>query len=223
VIALATAPSKLRELLAARGVRARVVELAKPDRASSFPMYEEWDENVQLALATCEIVGVAAETAHKGMSRVAADFGALSAWRVSMGAGKWIAVNGFAANDPDATQRVLRRAIEKWGVGLTPLVGLLNFRRDRGDRTIQWVETLVRDPWPFDRLVVVGYAPWQVRRLLRRTFDQRVTFASTDRPKHVMKTVAPDASREGMVFGFGNIGGIGTKLVEDWQKVGEAL
>lgn len=218
-----TAPVELRERLKRRGIRIREVAPEAPGRATGFPMHEEWEENVQLALAACTAVGVPADTAVEGMNGVVADFGALTAWRVGAGSTRWITINAFAANDPDATRQVLQHALSRWGEGRMLLVGLLNLRRDRGDRTLQWSYSLCHDSWPFDRLVVTGHTPWYVRQSLRRTFGSRLVFATARESEYVMEAVTANAQDGGLVFGFGNIAGIGAALVDEWRKRGEKL
>jgi hypothetical protein len=40
-------------------------------------------------------------------------------------------------------------------------------------------------------------------------------------PEKIMKTIMADVTDSCVIFGFGNIGGIGKGLVEYWNKVGE--
>jgi len=223
-IVATTAPSALCEALVQRSIRMRQAEPSEPGTTWSLPTHEEWEENVELAAAACASIGVPKEIAVRGMLDAIADLGALRAWRLTAGSTQWIAVNGFAANDPGATRRVLDHALGRWGGGRTFLVGLLNLRRDRGDRTAQWLEALRRDPmWPFDRLIVAGDSPRLVRSRLRRALGRRVSFVRFAEPKSVMAEVISNAPSGGLVFGFGNIGGIGVAMIEDWEKDGEAL
>ena len=219
-----SAPPALSEALARRSIRVQQAKPSEPDDTWSLPTHEEWEANVQLAAAACARSGVPREAALRGMRVAIPDLGALRAWRLTSRSNEWIAVNGFAANDPSATRHALEHALARWGTGHTFLVGLLNLRRDRGDRTAQWLEALRSNPpWPFDRLVVAGNAPWLVRSRLHRTLRQRVTFVPSGEPERVMAAVTGNAPDGGLVFGFGNIGGIGVAMIEDWEKDGEAL
>ena len=122
-------PFGVAERLVSRSIRAREVEALPAGESASFAGHEEWEDNVQPALAACVAAGVPPDIARRGMDYILAGFGALTAWSVRAGCTTWIAVNGSAANDPDATCPLLQRAAARWNIAdRTPLVGLLNLR-----------------------------------------------------------------------------------------------
>jgi poly-gamma-glutamate synthase PgsB/CapB len=214
-------PAQLVRRLKSRGIAVSLVRpVAEAGDWVSLP-YEEWGINLSVALEICEQLGVPRECALEAMRFVRPDVGALSAWRVDSPSATWYLVNGFAANDPESTQLVLERALERWNPHDGCRVGLLNLREDRGDRTEQWIDALCREAWPFDRLVVVGAVPWSVRRRLRRAVDERLLIVRETAPDRIMAGIASFHPSGGFLFGFGNMGGAGLRLVEFWSHEGD--
>ncbi len=106
--------------------------------------YAEYASNVALALKICEACGVKREEALKGMWQATPDPGALTIHTIEHNHTKITFANGFAANDPDSTSDLWQKVID-----LHPetdcVVGLVNCRADRGDRSRQMAEVI--DSW----------------------------------------------------------------------------
>jgi len=184
--------------------------------------YAEWADNVRLALAVCEVAGVPPRTAVDGMRKVRSDFGALRAWRLTSGEGVWIAVNAFAANDPVSTMSVYRRVVEADPCRGLPVIGVLNVRGDRGDRTAQWCRVISSGSGPdLEWLFVIGDHPQPVVRRVRSRYGDHVQGVASRSPERVWNEVTGSVPTGGVVFGFGNIGGLGAALVEYWKEAGE--
>ncbi|HCV43328.1 MAG TPA: poly-gamma-glutamate synthase PgsB, partial [Bacteroidetes bacterium] len=113
-------------------------ESVSQDEMKGFS-YIEHRENVSLALAVCQHLGVDRQVALQGMYTAIPDAGVLR--RFVVGAfGKQLAFyNAFAANDPDSTFLVWKRLKEESGLEGTRIV-LLNTRQDRMDRARQLAE-----------------------------------------------------------------------------------
>ena len=214
------APTSLRDRLQAAGNAVRIADSTVESAAGDLP-YEEWNENVALALAVCDTLGIPPEVARRGMTYAVPDRGVLAAWRISVGSATCVAVNAFAANDPLATQHAFRRARTQWMSPGDPAIGILNLRRDRGDRTAQWLAALHPDRWPFAQLVVSGHVPWQVRRSLRKSYGTRATFVPCAGAGRIMDELDTRALPNALLFGFGNFAGAGAALVDYWMTVGE--
>jgi len=216
-------------------------------RSLSALPYREFEENVSLALGAAMHLEVPPETALRGMRGVRADAGALRAWSIPTAAGPLVAVNAFAANDPESTRRVIAslglqptgragRRLEA-GAGSAylvapaaapvlapgPIVGLLNLRRDRGDRSLQWVEAIRSGSFEifevFDRLLLMGPHAHAVRRKLAST-SGKVSICGGLRPE--LTAMRRLVAGGGTVIGFGNIAGPGMRLVHLWERVGTA-
>lgn len=202
----------------------------KVSSASLLGLEEEWGvrefpENIRLALAVADVLEVGRETALRGMRRARPDFGHLQVWRADLGYPllSWYLVSAFAANDPDSTRMILSRFHAKGFLQERRVVGLLNLRADRGDRTRQWLESLEAGEFPeFHELVFVGdQALLAQKRLRRRAEGTAVLFFKNKSPDQIMAALAAEGDQETVLFGMGNMGGMGRKLVEYWQRIGE--
>jgi len=217
-------PASEQARLAKRSVPYRVIATESgEDRALRLP-HPEWPQNLALALAACERAGVGSETALRGMAGVRMDVGVLGAWILPdpvSGAAAWTAINGFAANDPHSALMALQRALAEWPKDGGGVVGLLNLRPDRADRTAQWMEGLRAFDGTVCGLVVCGSVPRIVRHRLARTYGKRVSVVVSKDPERIMDAVVRLCPEGGYVFGCGNIGGAGIRLVEYWQEKGE--
>ncbi len=207
------------EQLRARAECRSVSPLSPPEWTPSHGHYE-WPINAALALAVCCHAGASRERALEGMRSVRPDVGALSAWRWGGATRSWIAVNAFAANDPQSTREALRVARERWAPR-SACIGLLNLRRDRGDRTMQWIDALEHEEIALDGLIIVGHLPWIVRRRLVRFQPDRVRVLERGDPDAVLRAAEQWAPSGGLIFGFGNIAGAGMRILADWRTRGE--
>ncbi len=218
-----SAADGLSGALSARGVRSEsLASLPDADWVGRLP-YVEWPENVTLAMTACGCAGIDADVALQGMAHVRPDVGALAAWRIHEQETEWVAVNAFAANDPESTTAALHRSLETWGRPGQRRIGLLNLRRDRGDRTAQWVSLLKREHGLFDRLVLAGDVPLVSAHALRRSYGDALRVVTSRDATRVMAQLGDIEPEGGLVFGFGNIGGLGMRLVARWEREGERV
>ncbi len=112
--------------------------------------YIEHKENVALALAVCESVGVERKIALSGMQRSLPDSGVMRSYRIS-DRGKLIeVVNTLAANDPDSIG-MLWEMVKRW---CEHRIVLVNCRRDRTERSRQLAELVYN--WDKDGIIVTG-------------------------------------------------------------------
>ncbi len=184
------------------------VELARPDGrlpALDFP------ENVALALAVCQRVGVDRETALAGMARYHPDPYVLSAYRLP-GGGAF--VNAMTANDPQSTQLIYRRVAALPAYRDRKLILLINNRPDRGYRTEHML--LVAQALPAGEIWLTGAAQQAVRGKLRRRLPDTPVRLFPRAEQLPLDGVGPDA----LVFAVGNIAGPGKRLMELVKEVG---
>ena len=102
------------------------------------------------------------------------------------------------------------------------VVGLLNLRRDRGDRTIQWLNALEENVFPeFRKIFLIGeHAPAFQRRLKRAAKTESFVLRS-HLPQRIMEEVPRTVKGEAVLVGLGNMGGPGRDLVELWEREGK--
>jgi poly-gamma-glutamate synthase PgsB/CapB len=216
----------LDELRAAAADRqARLIEVTpeqiaavSADELAQFT-YAEHAENVAVALAVTGELGVPREVAMAGMKRAAPDVGALSIHTVSFFGRRLHFVNGFAANDPESTERIWRLARERFAQ-VERTVAVFNLRADRPFRTAQ----LARDAvfWrEADRVALIGGGSYHFARAAAKAGADTARFIFADHPspeaifEDIVEACAPGAT---LIIGMGNIGGAGLPLARFFKN-----
>lgn len=176
-------------------------------------------ENFDLVLGIARHLGIDDAAISVGITPTSNDVGATSIRTIQAGCPKkrLVLVNAFAANDPKSTFRVLVKA--KAAIpNASSIVGLICLRSDRADRTEQWLETLKNEPsLPFSKLYVTGGHANIVARKLAIARQLGRGSAS-----EMVEEIANEVEGDSLIFGFGNFVGIGSQLVEHWNREGEA-
>lgn len=174
--------------------------------------YEEFADNVALALAVCLDAGISREAALASMYGVTPDVGALSRVAIVDGAKRVEFVNAFAANDPVSYIRIWER------LGLdrdaSRVVLLMNCRADRQRRSKDLAPLFGRE-LPAAHFALIGTGTAVMADLLLRQGLSRDTVSDLSRLDAValwdrLSELSPDG---GLVVGVGNIAGIGHQLM----------
>ncbi|HCA79000.1 MAG TPA: poly-gamma-glutamate synthase PgsB [Bacteroidetes bacterium] len=174
--------------------------------------------NYDLVTTAARTMGIADEVTTRGMNLAAYDIGEFKIWKYRTDGKELFVVNAFAANDPVSTKQLLGSTRKTLSGSAASFTGLLHLRSDRADRTMQWAGALTgSDGDMFDSLYVVG---GHARALARKIKEASVL--GSDDPREIMQFIASQVRDRAVVFGFGNIGGIGARLVEHWNGNGEA-
>ena len=194
--------------------------------------YPAFAENVALALAAAEELGVDAATALRGMEKAAPDIGVLRVFRLRLdpaaaGRNYRVAyfVAGFAANDLESTEMVWREALPLMPGGL-PLALLYNNRADREYR----VPEFARLPGRIGGVGLVAAAGDHRAKVARKFADASgaatMELGQNAGPAEALRGIAeklpapaPGSGPEGgepafAVFGVGNIHGFGLEMTE---------
>ncbi len=180
---------------------------------------KEFSENINLVYALGEYLNITKKSILNGMRRVKHDVGKFKIWKYRLDKTEKIyyLVNGFAANDPESTFQVILKLKKILPSVSDKLVGLLNLRSDRGDRTLQWIEALKNDSFNnFDKIYVTGPHANIVKRKLKQ-----VKILNYKKPEKISETIMRENENQTVIFGFGNMAGTGKLLVDYWNQVGE--
>ena len=184
------------------------------------PQSLEIEENRRMALALTNHLGIERETAIRGMTKAQPDLGAPKVWSLDLGSppSRWQTVSLFAANDPESTRKILGYVVENGLLSPAPLIGLLSLRRDRGDRTLQWIDAIRTDMFPeLTRLFVVGdHASVVAKKLSAQVLQGRS-------PEKIMTEISQEVSGSATLVGMGNMGGAGKELISFWCREGDPL
>ena len=210
--------------MAARGAGSSLskVDGRGGERGGGDPLF---GANIDLVRAASELLGVGDEVVERGIEAARGDVGLLRAWSYPRtgGNGSWRVVNAFAANDPESTFLALDQAIAGSGRISQKPVGLLNLRADRGDRTLLWVEALRNGGGArFSHLYLSGlHARATFRRLKGLTGVSVEVLPRMNAPK--VMAMLMNRSEAGVLFGFGNMGGLGEEMVRHWAEAGNPV
>jgi poly-gamma-glutamate synthase PgsB/CapB len=176
--------------------------------------YIEHAENVSLALDVCESVGVTRDVALSGMQVVNPDVGALERIHLRRGEKVIEFINGFAANDP-ASYRMIWDRLGFGDRDPTSLVILMNLRGDRMKRTRDLAHVVHRD-LKAGTYVLVGGQTHLFRRIAVGLGAPDVAFVDLGlaSAREVYDQIFEVSPNGGVVFGMGNIGGVGKDLMD---------
>ena len=187
-----------------------------PAGPHSALLRNEFAENLDLVTAVARRFDIDDAVIIRGIQNAIHDIGRSKIWTLTLDGKKIFAVNAFAANDPESTAQVLKKAHEILSVKAGSYTGLLNLRADRPDRTVQWIDALNSGmAKEFARLYAIGGHA----NVVKRKVDKTQTLALKS-PDIITQTIAEEMEEGGIIFGFGNIAGAGERLVEYWQREG---
>lgn len=223
---LFTAEQRHLDILAqaARDRRTQLIPVGQDQIAAVSPAdlagfsYVEHAENVALALRVCAEFGVDRATALRGMWKARPDPGVMTTHEVQFFGRRLVFVNGFAANDPESTERIWNLAIERFG-DLEKRIAIFNCRLDRPDRSVQLGQAC--PTWqPADHYLLIGTGTFILARAMaRQGLDMRkVVIAEHRRVDEIFEIVVSLAGRSALVMGMCNIGGLGLELVRYFRN-----
>lgn len=179
----------------------------------------EHPDNVALALAVCEHLGIDRDTALRGMYHSHPDSGALHIFTVVDGDKTIRFTHAMAANDPESTLAIwlsLQGRILPNGKVIT----LINTRADRFDRSIQLLEMIVGNI-SFDHLILTGEVVDRVAGVAHRLKipHRKIISMGKVMPEKVYRQILDLVKKEGFVFAMGNVGSGGLVLARYFWKL----
>ena len=181
--------------------------------------YIEHRENVSLALAVCEHLGLDRETALKGMYEAIPDAGALMAYRVEAFQKHLIFYNAFAANDPDSTLLVWQKIRNEIGFEGLRIV-LLNTRQDRLYRADQLAEMVAKKILSeTDYLILIGQSTDVVENTAINygVPKKKILNLGYTTPDRVFEEVLSVTEKTSTIIAIGNMGGMGAETSEFFE------
>jgi poly-gamma-glutamate synthase PgsB/CapB len=174
--------------------------------------YTEHAENVALALKLCTDLGVERSVALRGMQTLEPEIGATRILEVHFYERSLLFVNAFAANDPESTEMIWERVVEKYGEGRSK-IALVNCRFDRPQRSQQLAEVAAR--WtPADHYVLMGSGTLLFARAAaaRGLMPADMTIVEGEDTDEVFETLLEKSRRDPLIVGMCNVKGGGTTL-----------
>jgi poly-gamma-glutamate synthase PgsB/CapB len=200
----------IREVASARRTEVLVVNPAAVTDAEMARFdYIAFKDNVAIALAIAERIGISRQVAMDGIVRAAPDPGVLRVKELRIGDKRVTWANLFAVNDRESMVVAMDR-LAPYRTEDTLTIGILNNRIDRERRALQFADVAVHD-LDFDRLVTFGAHEGVVTdRLLANGVarDQILNLGDAHRPTQeeiVDRMILQQPGQHVLVVGFVNI------------------
>jgi len=184
-----------------------------------------YESDIQLALSVAEFLDIDRHIALSGIKKSQSDIGSLKAWmsRDSVLPKECCFISAFAANEPESTARVLDYLKKKGVLKGKKSIAILSFRKDRGERTLQWLRALEEGFLSeFDRIVLLGEHAGVVFKKIASVSKGQDFITRTSGSPAEITTDAVFQEKESVVVGMGNMVGLGHTLVQYWDTIGES-
>ncbi|MGW4892292.1 poly-gamma-glutamate synthase PgsB [Kitasatospora sp. NPDC004240] len=210
----------LREEAARRNCELIVVdpESVTDEELRGFSWFT-FKENVAIALAVAELLGIDRRTALQGMWQAPPDPGVLSVERYRTDDGKRLRfANVFAANDPESTLMNVRQ-LEAVGAVHRPLHVVVNCRPDRVERNGQMGQIVPElDP---DTVFLIGHPTKSARDAIPSHWQGRVVDLGGDRrdPARLTADLLAELGPDSSLIAIGNIHGQGELLLDELARL----
>ena len=171
----------------------------------------DFAENISLALAVCESLGVSREIALAGMVHYKRDPYALALYKM----GKGIFVNAVSVNDPDSTYIVWQNLQKKLGEKAGKLILIVCNRADRGSRTRDML-TVCKRLAPTEVWLAGSHKGYMTAKLHRCLPDCTVR-----RFSKIADIPLSDTASGTVLFAVGNLYGAGRRLIARVREEGK--
>jgi gamma-polyglutamate synthase len=174
-------------------------------------------ENVAIALAVAQRMGVSRRAALEGMWAAPPDPGVLTVHDYQAGNAVFRFANVFAANDPESTLQNIEQ-LGRQGLIDDPLCVLINCRPDRVERNAQ-MGALVSRIRP-DRVVLIGEPTRSASAAIQGDYQRRVVDLGGRRTgTELVNGLARAVGRYASVVAVGNIHGQGEALLAELARL----
>jgi poly-gamma-glutamate synthase PgsB/CapB len=174
-------------------------------------------ENVAIALAVAELVGIPRPAALAGMWQAPPDPGVLSVRHYRAGHARLRFANVFAANDPESTLMNITRLLDQGAIA-RPLHLLINCRPDRVERNGQ-MGALVPDVAP-DRVLLIGEPTRSALAAIPDDWHDRVVdLGGRQGAPELLAGVLREIDGDTSLIAVGNIHGQGELLIEELETL----
>lgn len=208
------------KIAAERGTKVYVADESKiPAGYLDKFNYAVFPNNVAVPLALAEALGIDYEEALAGILTAPPDPGIATVNPVGDPANEDFFVNGFAANDPVSTLEIWDY-VKHRGCPEDNLIVLANCRGDRGDRTRQMADDVI--PYlPCKTVIAVGKNTKPITDAYHRgKFKTEYLNMDSVKPAKIVSEIEKRLGHA-VIFGIGNIHGIGEELIEGIMNIGK--
>ncbi len=185
--------------------------------------YLEHKDNVALALAVCEHMGISKTEALYGMQNAMPDPGVLRIYKIQHYEKEIEFVNAFAANDPDS-YIIIWDLLKSYFAENKKVIVIVNCRKDRIQRT-ESLADLIANHLPTDHFILVGEF---TNALYNRAVGlglptSKITDLAEEPSEEIFERIVSMTDSSAIVIGIGNIVGYGEELLLHFTNKGKEL
>jgi len=176
---------------------------------------ESYIQNENLALALAAELGLSDDSALKGIQNAKMDIGQLEEYKIETDSNYTVFVNVFAANDPLSSELLINEVLNKYPSEDHDIIGLFSLRKDRGERSQQWLDYLKAGASEgFDEMFFMGtHSSVLIRKLGRGNKIQ------SNSAESICSELISVCKRPTIILGLVNIAGLGTDLIRHWKEI----
>ncbi len=185
----------------------------------SFP-YITFKENVALAIAVSDVLGLDRARSIEGMLRSTPDFGTVQLFERRNTDGPYTLVCALGVNDVDSLIAVKAELLRRGRVNGGPIVGLFNSRDDRAVRSLDFAKAMGRE-LDFASVIVTGrHTKAFVRAAVRNGYPRgRLSDMEDASPREILAALDALAPAGGAAFACGNmVTDAGYGIVEELRR-----
>ncbi len=184
----------------------------------------EFQQNIRLVLSVCDFLDIERKVSYSGIMKAIPDIGSLKFWKAefTLPKRKWDLVSAFSVNDPESTREVIDKLVKSKNIRHSRWIGLFNIRKDRGDRTYQWISAFEKKLFPeFQKIIFIGDQAELLKRKLEHKIESQEFKALKNKDaKKIMSQILDEEKDNCVLVGLGNIGRIGIHLIDYWDTIG---
>ncbi|MBN2621449.1 poly-gamma-glutamate synthase PgsB [candidate division WOR-3 bacterium] len=173
--------------------------------------YIEHEENIALALSVCRHYGIETSDALHNMALANPDPGALRQYDLTFDAKHISLIYAMAANDPESTRIIWDKVDKSHRKHIHVLV---NCRKDRLDRTLQFIEILREFGKNAVSIILTGEATGVLSKRLKKYINKdRILDIGNKSVDQASGLILSHVHNDSLVFAMGNTVGYGMELI----------
>ncbi len=175
-------------------------------------------ENINLIAAVSKDLNIPDNDIINGINNAENDPGSTGIFKYTEnGSGKTVfLVNAFSANDPVSTDIILKRIKEILTESSGRVTGLIALRKDRADRTEQWLKALNNG---FSEQFIQVYSIGVHSNILLKKSAVNGVIMERE-AETITRKIISLAENDSIIFGLGNMVGTGRELTDHWKEIG---
>ena len=177
-----------------------------------------FSNNVMLVSELSKNLGLDKNTIHEGILNTKLDIGKLEIYKLVTNNKEIYFVNSFAANDPESTYQQIIKTISILNLKKNKIVGIMPLRIDRGERSKQWMEYLIKNPGIFNHVYFYGLHSAVLERKIKNS-----EIINKKDPDFITNYIISRSENNSIIFGLANIKGLGITLIKHWNNTGEII